>query len=189
MTAIYSYYNLYKICKLCKKAKGYHDYKYDISILRTSRINVTRPNSNGKLMRYKMTYDKATAYIEGGVAGITSESSIRKFYPQNRFKKMVLKRDSHRCAYCGEKGTTVDHLVAKSAGGLSTFTNCVCACKKCNVAKGCLSIRSHLKKMGLICDQELTSAEQKIISKAFIPFLPINTCPSAAIRLLDGFFF
>lgn len=49
-------------------------------------------------------------------------------------------RDRYMCAYCGNifegKSLTIDHVQPKSKGGKNTWTNCVSACKTCNVRKG-----------------------------------------------------
>jgi len=50
-------------------------------------------------------------------------------------RNAILKRDRYRCAYCGQTGTTMDHIVPKSRGGHTTWTNCVAACQACNVKK------------------------------------------------------
>lgn len=50
-------------------------------------------------------------------------------------KKGVLKRDNYLCAYCSEKATTIDHVVPRALGGLSTWMNCVAACIPCNSKK------------------------------------------------------
>lgn len=47
----------------------------------------------------------------------------------------VLKRDGHRCAYCGAHATTVDHLLPASRGGRWTWLNTVAACRGCNGRK------------------------------------------------------
>lgn len=48
----------------------------------------------------------------------------------------VFLRDHHRCAYCGAKATTIDHLLPRSRGGEWSWTNCVAACEACNGRKG-----------------------------------------------------
>lgn len=50
-------------------------------------------------------------------------------------RKGVLKRDRHRCAYCGTHATTIDHLLPKSRGGAMSWMNLVAACTPCNGAK------------------------------------------------------
>lgn len=47
----------------------------------------------------------------------------------------VLRRDKHRCAYCGQKATTMDHVVPRCQGGQSEWLNAVAACSKCNNKK------------------------------------------------------
>jgi 5-methylcytosine-specific restriction endonuclease McrA len=55
-------------------------------------------------------------------------------------KRNVLVRDAHRCQYCGRRQPasrlTVDHVVPRSRGGRSSWTNIVAACIECNTRKG-----------------------------------------------------
>ncbi|NIR52078.1 HNH endonuclease, partial [candidate division KSB1 bacterium] len=53
-------------------------------------------------------------------------------------KKNILRRDDFTCQYCGnqENPLTVDHIIPKSRGGKTTWTNVVVACKPCNMKKG-----------------------------------------------------
>lgn len=50
-------------------------------------------------------------------------------------RKAVLRRDGHRCAYCGRHGATVDHVVPQCQGGGNTWDNLVTACSRCNGRK------------------------------------------------------
>jgi hypothetical protein len=47
----------------------------------------------------------------------------------------VLRRDSHRCQYCGGHGNTVDHVIPKCQKGQSTWLNLVACCFACNQKK------------------------------------------------------
>ncbi|KAJ1684290.1 hypothetical protein LUZ63_020583 [Rhynchospora breviuscula] len=47
----------------------------------------------------------------------------------------VLRRDRHRCAYCGAVGNTLDHVLPLSRGGGSSWLNTVSACGPCNSRK------------------------------------------------------
>ena len=47
----------------------------------------------------------------------------------------VFIRDGHRCAYCGVKATTIDHVLPRSRGGAWSWLNCVAACESCNNRK------------------------------------------------------
>ena len=51
----------------------------------------------------------------------------------------IYRRDDWRCCYCGKKPgireLTIDHVVPRSKGGKSEWTNCVLACTDCNRKK------------------------------------------------------
>lgn len=51
-------------------------------------------------------------------------------------------RDLFQCQYCADvfdyDELTIDHVVPRSAGGTTTWTNCVTSCKSCNYRKGSL---------------------------------------------------
>lgn len=51
-------------------------------------------------------------------------------------RRGVLHRDNFKCAYCGRKATTIDHVTPKALGGIDSYENCVAACFKCNNTKG-----------------------------------------------------
>lgn len=52
----------------------------------------------------------------------------------------ILARDNFECQYCGRdlssKEATLDHVLPKSRGGRTTWTNIVCCCTSCNRKKG-----------------------------------------------------
>ncbi len=51
-------------------------------------------------------------------------------------RRGVLRRDAHRCGYCGGVAATVDHVVPRSRGGADTWENLVACCLRCNGHKG-----------------------------------------------------
>jgi 5-methylcytosine-specific restriction endonuclease McrA len=55
-------------------------------------------------------------------------------------RRNLYKRDHNMCQYCGRRpGTSelsIDHVVPRSRGGVSSWTNCVLACMRCNRRKG-----------------------------------------------------
>ena len=65
-----------------------------------------------------------------------------RFCPQVvRFsRRNVYIRDDYRCQYCGERfaaaDLTLDHVVPRVAGGKTSWTNVVAACRPCNRRKG-----------------------------------------------------
>lgn len=51
-------------------------------------------------------------------------------------RKNLSLRDRGLCAYCGKKGSTIDHVHPRSRGGLHRWENVVLACAPCNQKKG-----------------------------------------------------
>jgi 5-methylcytosine-specific restriction endonuclease McrA len=55
-------------------------------------------------------------------------------------RRGVLLRDRDTCQYCGampgRKRLTIDHVLPRSRGGVTSWENCVAACEACNRAKG-----------------------------------------------------
>jgi 5-methylcytosine-specific restriction endonuclease McrA len=55
-------------------------------------------------------------------------------------RRGVLARDQHCCQYCGRHfpahQLSLDHVIPRSRGGMTTWENVVCACLRCNVRKG-----------------------------------------------------
>ncbi|GGG02012.1 HNH endonuclease [Rhodococcoides trifolii] len=47
----------------------------------------------------------------------------------------LMHRDRFRCAYCGSKAETIDHVVPRSRGGEHSWENCVACCASCNHRK------------------------------------------------------
>jgi 5-methylcytosine-specific restriction endonuclease McrA len=50
-------------------------------------------------------------------------------------RRGVLVRDGHRCAYCGRRAETVDHVVPRAQGGGDSWLNTVAACARDNGRK------------------------------------------------------
>lgn len=64
-----------------------------------------------------------------------------RFSKEVRFsRRNIFERDENTCQYCGKKfdrgDLTLDHVIPRSRGGTSTWTNIVLACIKCNMRKG-----------------------------------------------------
>ena len=55
-------------------------------------------------------------------------------------RRNVAKRDHYICQYCGAQpgadSITIDHVLPRSQGGASSWTNCAAACLGCNTKKG-----------------------------------------------------
>ena len=54
-------------------------------------------------------------------------------------RRNIFKRDHYACQYCGaqpgSEELTIDHVVPRAQGGVSSWENCVLACMACNKRK------------------------------------------------------
>jgi len=50
-------------------------------------------------------------------------------------RRGVLRRDNHRCGYCGKAASTIDHVMPRSRGGADSWENLVACCLRCNNTK------------------------------------------------------
>lgn len=93
------------------------------------------------------------AQLEKEVAGVFLRTVTKKFplpsviklnnYINVPFKGIelsrqnIFKRDNFTCQYCGiDNNLTIDHVLPRSKGGKSSWSNLVTACKTCNAEKG-----------------------------------------------------
>lgn len=77
----------------------------------------------------------------------------------------VFLRDRFRCQYCGEETSlTFDHVVPRSKGGQTNWTNIVAACDACNLMKGSKQDMQPMK-----VPREPTPAELLALKRAYLP--------------------
>lgn len=60
-----------------------------------------------------------------------------------RLRLTILARDRYVCAYCGDRATSVDHVVPLVDGGPTEPDNLVAACGPCNSRRSLDWIRAH----------------------------------------------
>jgi 5-methylcytosine-specific restriction endonuclease McrA len=86
------------------------------------------------------TYSTPSRKIEIPATIRMTERVTRKFSAPRFRKKVLFNRDNWQCQYCGIKldwsSITIDHVVPKCMGGITSWKNCVSSCKKCNSKKG-----------------------------------------------------
>jgi len=89
-------------------------------------------------------------------------------------RQNIFKRDDFECKYCGTNNNlTLDHLVPRSKGGRSTWTNLVTACKTCNAKKGDYTP----EQMGMNLKQEPFKPTYLIFLRDFSGFLSDEWVP------------
>jgi Restriction endonuclease len=93
------------------------------------------------------TYDIEVRSVDKAFA-VPSVVSLKRYHKRKRVsftRYHVFLRDRFRCQYCGHKFSanelTFDHIVPRSRGGATTWTNIVTACSRHNLMKGSQSLR------------------------------------------------
>ena len=81
-------------------------------------------------------------------------------------RKLVFERDGGICHYCKEpvtlQGFQADHKVPFSKGGLTVVSNLLCACRRCNLAKGNVSYEqfvAELSEHGIVWRNDVASKQ------------------------------
>lgn len=108
------------------------------------QIEVRGKMSKGHRYSSFVSYEKAAQMVDEKVAYIVNPKLIRKYFDKETFRKLVFRRYGNSCFYCGDEATTIDHIIPKSQGGISSFSNCVPACSPCNEAKGSMNVDEFL---------------------------------------------
>ena len=103
-------------------------------------------------------------------------------------RRNVAKRDHHTCQYCGAQPgweqVTIDHVVPRSQGGASSWTNCVAACVACNARKADrtpeqagMRLRSHPARP----EWKPLYAAHNVRIPSWTRFLPSELAPALAL--------
>ncbi|QYR20555.1 HNH endonuclease [Paenibacillus sp. sptzw28] len=113
-------------------------FTYDASVLNdrgSGMIRLRGRRDTSRRWSTEIPLEMAVRMVNEGAAGIINPGLIHKLYSKSDFRLLVLQRDNYICRYCGRFGDTIDHVMPKSKGGLSSPDNCVCACADCNLKK------------------------------------------------------
>lgn len=92
-------------------------------------------------------------------------------------RRAILARDGFRCQYCGSTHhLTIDHIVPRSRGGLTSWDNVITCCAACNVRKGaCLPSEVGMKpsrRPRPPAPGDFVLASHKVVPEAWLPYLP-----------------
>jgi 5-methylcytosine-specific restriction endonuclease McrA len=70
-----------------------------------------------------------------------------KYGEETWSRQGVLRRDNHKCIFCGKHATTIEHLMPTSrGGGPRDWLNTAAACQPCNNKKGDRTVKeAHMK--------------------------------------------
>lgn len=123
-----------------------------IFILGSELLNAEAETITVAVKRYGMihhgyvSYEKAVQMIEQRAAIFMNEHLILKLMDRVYMRTYIQKRDHRTCRYCHQSfdQMTVDHLLPRSLGGISSPMNCVSACPPCNVLKSSMDMELYV---------------------------------------------
>lgn len=90
-----------------------------------------------------VAWEVATWLEEGQVLEVLFRTPLDAQIVSRRIRE----RDQFVCAWCGGFGTTNDHLLLRSHGGLDTMLNGVCSCSACNQRRGDTGLRRWVRRL------------------------------------------
>lgn len=88
-------------------------------------------------------WDESVRWVDGDIqypSIVRLKSQIKRHHLHVSFSRAALvRRDRATCQYCNKQlqpsMITIDHVLPKSLGGGTNFSNCVVCCKPCNSKK------------------------------------------------------
>src|SRR6476661_2966151 len=106
--------------------------KRAVVLLLKEKAEVIESNVERKLRAEK------TSFPYPVVIRLVSYVPVPRFFNLPLSRRSLLSRDNYMCQYCGttEMPLTMDHVIPKSRGGKTEWTNVVAACVNCNRRKG-----------------------------------------------------
>ncbi|WP_221585850.1 HNH endonuclease [Microbacterium sp. G2-8] len=104
-------------------------FKRALVLVMNDKANVVEHDEDAPVWGASEAYDRPAVIVLTRYVRIPHSRRV----PVTR--RGVLRRDAHRCAYCGRAASTIDHVLPRSRGGADSWTNLVAACVKCNNIK------------------------------------------------------
>ena len=70
---------------------------------------------------------------------------------KRRFRESIYHAWDHKCAYCGQPATSLDHIIPRFKSGSSNRNNLIPACQRCNSNKGSMDMETWYKQQSYFC--------------------------------------
>lgn len=127
------------------KPVGFCSWQNAVKLVWEERAQIVREDEAGRVLR-------SPSFSMGmpRVIVVRNAWSRRKKQAVPFSRRNIAIRDNSECQYCGKvlqtAQYTMDHVVPRSQGGLSTWVNLVLACMRCNKYKaGCTPAQAGMK--------------------------------------------
>ena len=74
---------------------------------------------------------------------------------KRRYRQSIYEAWDYKCGYCGEKATSLDHIIPRFRSGSNNRNNLLPACQRCNNHKGSNKMEEWYQKQNYFCDVKL----------------------------------
>lgn len=94
---------------------------------------------------------------------------------KKRFREEIYKAWEHKCGYCDNPATSLDHIVPRFKSGSSNRNNLIPCCRRCNANKASSSLEAWYPAQDFFSEEKLAKIknwmENEIIDlSTFIPY-------------------
>lgn len=86
---------------------------------------------------------------------------------KKRFRDEIYKSWNHKCAYCGDDATSLDHVIPRHKSGETTRKNLVPACRRCNASKASYKLHEWYLNQDFFSKARLNRIERWIDQDPF----------------------
>jgi hypothetical protein len=80
---------------------------------------------------------------------------LRPKLAKKRFRESIYQAWDHKCGYCEEQATSLDHIVPRFKSGCSNRNNLVPACTKCNANKASSEMETWYRQQSFFTEEKL----------------------------------
>ena len=88
---------------------------------------------------------------------------------KKRFRDEIYKSWNHKCAYCEDDATSLDHIVPRYLSGETVRKNLVPACRRCNASKASERLHEWYMSQSFFCEARLNRIERWMSQNPFQP--------------------
>jgi hypothetical protein len=81
---------------------------------------------------------------------------------KKRFRESIYQAWDHKCGYCGESATSLDHIIPRFKSGSSNRHNLLPCCRSCNARKGSEDMKTWFQKQNFFSIETLDRIEDWI---------------------------
>ena len=109
-----------------------------------------------------------------GAECLTLSDYLNKKKVRHQHRQAIFGAFDHKCAYCGGKAESLDHVKPRHKGGQNLSSNLVPACLDCNQSKGTTDLWDFFNESQLFYDESRATFLHRWISGEILALNPLT---------------